>query len=118
MKKSKPNIILIVIDALRARNLGCYGMSGNPSPNIDQVARNSILFDGVYSCWNTTDQSLTSILSGKYPRSHGIMNHGDKVKPAEIDTLHKTNTKLLAQILKQASYNTMAVDWMGRWFKQ
>ena len=118
MKKSKPNIILIVIDALRARNLGCYGMSSNPSPNIDQVARNSILFDGVYSCWNTTDQSLTSILSGKYPRSHGIMNHGDKVKPAEIDTLHKTNTKLLAQILKQASYNTMAVDWMGRWFKQ
>ena len=85
MKKDKPNIILIVIDALRARNLGCYGMAGDPSPNIDQLARDSILFDSVYSCWNTTDQSLTSILSGKYPRSHGIMNHGDKVKPTEID---------------------------------
>jgi len=118
MKDSKPNIILIVIDALRARNLGCYGMDGNPSPNIDRIAKQSVLFENAYACWNTTDQSLTSILSGKYPRSHGIMNHGDKVKLAEIDSLQKTNTKLLAQILRQSGYETMAVDWMGRWFKQ
>ena len=42
---SNPNIILIVIDALRARNLGCYGGEAESSPNIDSIAKKGILFE-------------------------------------------------------------------------
>ncbi len=118
MTLQRPNIILIVIDALRARNLGCYGMPGNPSPTIDSLARDGVLFEDTYSCWNTTDQSLTSILTGKYPRSHGIMNHGDKVTREEREQFARTGTRLLAEILEEHGYTTAAVDWMGRWFKR
>jgi arylsulfatase A-like enzyme len=117
-KRRTPNVILIVIDALRARNLGCYGMQGEPSPYIDKVASEGTLFEKAFSCWNTTDQSLTSILTGKYPRSHGIMNHGDKVTEGERRLFLETGTKLLAQYMKQSGHKTLAVDWMSRWFKQ
>ncbi|MFO7889436.1 MAG: sulfatase [bacterium] len=118
MSVKKINIVLIVIDALRAKNLGCYGMIGNPSPHIDQLAHQSILFENAYAAWNTTDQSLTSILTGKYPRTNGLMNHGDKVTAEVRERFNRTGSKLLAEILKQTGYKTMAVDWMGRWFKR
>lgn len=60
-----PNIVFIVIDALRAGNLGCYGCEAGASPNIDKAAGNGILFEDVFSTWNTPDQSLTSILTGR-----------------------------------------------------
>ncbi len=121
MQKEKahlPNIILIVIDALRAQNLGCYGAEGHPSPNIDQLAGKGVLFENAFCCWNTTDQSLTSILTGQYPRTHGITHHGDKIPPEDLDTFRKLNIPLLSDILRQKGYKTFAVDWMGRWFKR
>lgn len=121
MKKGRyehPNIILIVIDALRARNLGCYSGNVHSSPNIDKIAENSALFENCYACWNTTDQSLTSILSGRYPRTHGIVHHGDRVISEDLKTFDKLNVKLLAEILQKIGYRTLAIDWMGRWFKR
>jgi arylsulfatase len=113
-----PNIILIVIDALRAGNLGCYGGESKASPNIDKLAENGIQFTDCFSSWNTTDQSLTSIFSGRYPRTHGIVHHGDKVTPEDLLAYGKLNTKSLAEVLHQIGYKTFAVDWMGRWFKR
>lgn len=118
-KKGKefPNIILIVIDALRARNLGCYGGDLMASPNIDKLAGEGIRFANCFSCWNTTDQSLTSIFSGRYPRTHGIVHHGDKIKPEDKKAYAELNTTLLAELLRENGFKTYAVDWMGRWFK-
>jgi arylsulfatase len=121
MKKERPkhlNIILIVIDALRARNLGCYGGERHSSPHIDKIARNGIQFENCYSCWNTTDQSLTSIFTGRYPRTHGIVHHGDRITPQDLMNLGKLNTKPLAELLQESGFKTFAVDWMGRWFKR
>jgi len=121
VEKSKhkyPNIILIVIDALRARNLGCYGGDRGSSPNIDKIADKGVLFEDVYCSWNTTDQSLTAILSGRYPRTHGIVHHGDKIKPEDLNAFETLNVRLLSQILQENGYETLAVDWMARWFKR
>ena len=51
MKKmaSKPNIILIVSDALRAKNLSCYGYNRETSPVIDKLAKNGVLFENAFS---------------------------------------------------------------------
>ena len=113
-----PNIILIVIDALRARNLGCYGGETKSSPNIDALAGHGVLFKNCYSCWNTTDQSLTSIFTGRYPRTHGIIHHGDRITPEDLITFGKLQSKLMAETLKAEGFKTFAVDWMGRWFRR
>lgn len=116
-KNHYPNIILIVIDALRARNLGCYGGGSGASPNIDKLADGGIVFEKAYSSWNTTDQSLTTILTGRYPRTHGIIHHFNKITPEDLNNFKRLEIKLLAQILCQYGYKALAVDWMSRWFK-
>jgi arylsulfatase len=117
-KHKYPNIILIVIDALRARNLGCYRKDRASSPNIDKIADKGVLFENVYCSWNTTDQSLTAILTGRYPRTHGIVHHGDKIKREDLNAFETLNVKLLSQVLQDNGYETLAVDWMARWFKR
>ena len=111
--KNKPNVCIIIIDALRAKNLGCYGYDKNTSPNIDKLSKKGVMFNNCFSCINTTDPSITTILSGKYPHSHGLINHGENVKKSDIGRL--ANTTSLQKILKKNGYTTLAVDWLGRW---
>jgi len=109
------NVVIIVVDALRARNLGCYGYSKNTSPNIDSLAREGVLFEQAYCCSNCTDPSLTAMLSGKYPISSGIVNHGARVTEEEIQEFHGKRIALLSEMLQSRGFSTLAVDWLGRW---
>ncbi len=60
-------IILIIIGTLRADHLGCYGYKRNTSPNIDNLAKESILFKHAFSPSAHTLPSLSSIFTSKYP---------------------------------------------------
>lgn len=114
----KQNIVLIIIDALRADNIGCYGYTRKTSPNIDKLAREGILFENAFSCTNTTDPSITTILSGKYPISHGIRNHGPKVTNSMVQEFYKRKIRLLSEILRSSGYLTFGIDWIGKWHKK
>jgi arylsulfatase A-like enzyme len=63
------NVVLIVIDSLRADHLGCYGARGMRTPNIDALARDSMRFTRVYPEAMPTMPARRSILSGRraYP---------------------------------------------------
>jgi arylsulfatase len=117
MKKNKPNIIFIVVDAFRPSNLGCYGYERGTSPHIDKIAKDGVLFENCYACSTSTDPSFTSMFSGKYPTSHGIIHHGPKVTKVEEDRFYKSNIKMLAEVLKANGYTTIGMDWLGRWHK-
>jgi len=110
----KPNIIFVVVDALRPKNLGCYGYGKNISPNIDGISKQGLLFWDAYSTTNTTDPSLTTIFSGRFGRSHGIMEHGALLQSEEVMNYLKT-VRTLPEILKGNGYKTFALDWLGRW---
>lgn len=112
-----PNIILILIDALRPINLGCYGYNKNISPNIDKLAKDSIIFKNAFTTINTTDPSLTSIFTGNFPSSHGITSHGVKVKKIQVEKFFKLKEKYLQEILKDYNYKTLAFDFLDRWHK-
>lgn len=74
-----PNYVIIIsVDALRARNLGCYGYEHDVSPRIDELADESTLFRQSYSCINNTDPSITSIHSGIHPTA-SVMHQGGRV---------------------------------------
>jgi arylsulfatase A-like enzyme len=118
--REQPNILLIVIDALRARNLGCYGYSKPTSPNIDALAKEGVLFEKAYSCATTTYPSLTTIFSGKQPLSHGIMRMEVKSQllHRNLQRIDERGTVFLPEILKSQGYTTLAVDWLGMWLKR
>ncbi|MCB9904171.1 MAG: sulfatase [Planctomycetes bacterium] len=68
-----PNVLLIVVDALRADMLGCYGNTQVKTPNIDELAARGVRFDSCYAQAPYTWTSFGSILTGKYPRRHGLV---------------------------------------------
>ncbi|UCB61217.1 MAG: sulfatase [Candidatus Bathyarchaeota archaeon] len=114
--QSKSNVVFVIIDALRARNLSCYGYSKPTTPNIDLLARQGMLFEKAFSCTNVTDSSLTSIFSGKYPINHGIISHGIPLSDKKLKKI--SEIQFLHEILKSQGYLTLAVDWLKRWHKR
>ena len=68
-----PNIVLIVIDTLRARNLSCYGYSKKTSPFIDSLSEKSLVFDNHYAACSWTSPSCASIYTSFYPFQHGVV---------------------------------------------
>ena len=95
-----PNVLLIVIDTLRADHLGCYGYERDTSPNIDRFSKTGVLFQNTYCQIPTTAPSFVSIITAKYPRSHGVLKNG-----WVLSNTHLT----LAEILKRNGYTTSAV---------
>lgn len=65
------NVILIVLDALRADALGCYGYSRPTSPHIDAIAENGVVYRRAYASAPYTYSSTWSLLTSLHPFQHG-----------------------------------------------
>ena len=61
------NFLIVSFDALRADALGSYGYHRDTSPNLDQFAQDSLLFDNAYVASPTTPTSFASAFTGQYP---------------------------------------------------
>ena len=92
-----PNVILFMVDTLRADHLSCYGYTGNRTPNIDGLAADGIRFAHTFSQASWTRPSVATILTGLYPSSHGAVHKAD-ILPDRVDTL--------AEVLSAAGYYT------------
>ncbi|HEV2379800.1 MAG TPA: sulfatase-like hydrolase/transferase [Terriglobia bacterium] len=100
MSKTPPNFVLITIDTLRADHVGCYGDHEARTPNLDALARGSVLFRTVVASVPLTLPSHCSILTGTYPTRHGVRdNLGYRLGNA---------TPTLASVLKEHGYSTAA----------
>jgi hypothetical protein len=98
---SKPNIILITFDALSARHTTLHGYSRNTTPNLQALARDSYVFEHAYASCNFTGPTLASLLTGKYPSNHRILNHYSFF-------LGRSTGENLAVILRRHGYQTLA----------
>lgn len=64
---SKTNVILILIDDLGWKDIGCYGSEYYKTPNIDRLAAEGMRFTDGYAACNVCSPTRAAILSGKYP---------------------------------------------------
>ena len=77
MKQDKPNILLIMSDQHRADYLSCLGSSPVPTPNIDRIARNGVVFRNAYCPYPTCVASRMSFLTGQYAHTTGAITNED-----------------------------------------
>ncbi|MBL8862410.1 MAG: sulfatase [Planctomycetes bacterium] len=82
-----PNVVLVVVDALRQDTLGCYGDERVRSPHIDRLAREGVLFENAFVQAPFTWTSFGSLLTGKYPRRHGLVKMAPGTRMVENVTL-------------------------------
>ncbi|MFO8055689.1 MAG: sulfatase [bacterium] len=66
-------VAFIIIDALRADDLGVYGRKPSPSPELDKLARRGTVFQRAYTASPFTLTSVASIFTGLFPWQHNVM---------------------------------------------
>ncbi len=94
--RDRPNLVLVIVDTLRADHLGVYGDGRGLSPHLDAVAKQGTAFRGAgQSSW--TKPSIATILTSLYASSHMAMSKA-AVLPDSVTTV--------AEALRDAGYTT------------
>jgi arylsulfatase A-like enzyme len=81
-----PNVILVMVDTLRADRLGIYGRADAKTPHIDALARDGVRGAATFSQASWTRPSVATILTGLYPSSHGAVHKAD-ILPDRVETV-------------------------------
>ena len=97
LNRDMPNVLLFVVDALRQDVLGCYGNERIKTPVIDGLASRGVVFENAFVQAPYTWTSFGSILTGKYPRRHGLLKMAPGVRMPE-------NITLASHLKEQAGY--------------
>ena len=112
--ETRPNIILMVVDTLRADYLGSYGFQGPISPNLDRLASESVVFERCFSQSPWTKPSIASLFTSLYPQVHGVVDF-DSNYPDRPGEALRTRTGVLpdravtlAEALRDGGYRTAA----------
>lgn len=83
----RPNVLLILIDTLRADGLHAYGNPREVSPHLDALAARGTLFERSYSPASWTWPSTASLMTGLPPPAHGIENEAGAFLSNELTSL-------------------------------
>lgn len=67
-----PNVILLILDTVRATNLSAYGYSRPTTPVLERLAGEGTLFESAISPAPWTGPSHAAMLTGRYPHFSGI----------------------------------------------
>ena len=99
--RDRPDLVLIVIDTLRADHLGSEGYGRPTSPNIDRLAAQGTRFANAFAPSSWTRPSIASLFTSRAPSEHGAVTV-DRPLPAALPTL--------AESLRDAGYQTLGVS--------
>ncbi len=113
----KPNIIILISDALRPRDLSLYGYNKETDNNIKKIASESFVFCKNFAASNASDPSVNSIFTGKYPTNNGIVHQHPNMKDEEVEKLKK-NKFWLPLYLQRKGYFTISATPLYMWFKK
>lgn len=94
------NVLIISLDTTRADHLGCYGNTSIKTPNLDDLARNGVLFAQAIAASSSTLPSHSSLMTGLYPYRHGARANGTFRLGDDVTTL--------AERLRAVGYRTAA----------
>ncbi len=102
----RPNIVFLLADDQCTYSMGCYGTPGVQTPNMDQLARDGIVFDNHYDTTAICMASRASVMTGMYEYKTGCnFEHGALLR----DHWNKSYPVLL----KKAGYTTAFAGKFG-----
>lgn len=93
-------VVLVVFDALNSEHLGHLGYDRDTSPNLDAFAAEAVSFRHGFSPAPYTLAGIASLLTGKLPDRHGLVDKALRLRDDE---------RTLAEILRDAGYPSKAV---------
>ncbi len=111
----RPDIVVIVIDALRRDHLPSYGYPKNTAPFLTELSARGAVFERAYSTASSTPPAIASLLTSLFPPEHGVV-HGFSPslrersgRPRAHVTPLADEAETLAEALAAGGYATYAV---------
>jgi arylsulfatase A-like enzyme len=107
----KPNVLILAADSVRPDHMSGFGYDRPTTPHLDQLMKDGASFDHALAALAMTTPSWTSILTGRYPHSHGVrhMFPDRRSRPMSLDALPK--------IARENGYRTAVIsDYAGDFF--
>jgi arylsulfatase A-like enzyme len=95
-----PNVLFITVDTLRADRCSSYGHTRPTTPALERLAREGAQFDTVYAPVPQTSPSHSTMFTGLYPITHGVVKNG-----IPLADKHRT----LAEVMRERGYQTHAI---------
>lgn len=95
----KPDVIVYLIDTLRADHLGTYGYERDTSPALDRFAEEAVVFENAYAQSSWTKASVGALFTGLLPSRHGAVRRDQRLRD---------DATTLAEHLSAAGYRTVA----------
>ncbi len=99
----QPNILILVMDATRAKHLSCYGYERQTTPNIDKIAAKGVVYEQCITAGTWTLASMASMFTGLHVSQHGTTFQHQYLEP-EFNTL--------TQVLSSQGYQTALFSGM------
>ena len=96
----RPNIVLYVVDTVRADRLGLYGYDKPTSPRLDAFAADALVFENAYAQSSWTRPAVASLFTGLLPPAH---------RAAGRRSVLAEDAVTLAEILSAAGYEAMGL---------
>jgi len=110
-----PNVLMVVIDTLRADHVGAYGYGYPTTPNMDFLADRAVVFETVVSQAPWTAPAMASLFTGLYPSVHGLdggIAWGEGAVPSAgglpfaVQKALPPGHQTLAEVFRHAGYTT------------
>jgi len=112
----RPNIVLILLDTVRADHLSCYGYPQKTTPVLDAFAAHAVRYSRAYSTASYTLPSIATIVTGLYPCGHNANRLKESDNRGDASLLHwvyeqdlNDNQTTLAEFLKKTGYATAGI---------
>jgi len=96
------NVIIVLVDTLRADHIGTYGYERQTSPYLDEFAAGAVVFEHARSQSSCTFPSVNSLMTSRYPDVFARQGPGQFGIPDKYPAI--------AEILNNNGYHTVAVS--------
>ena len=110
-KNDRPNVIIILTDDQGYGDVGFNGCKDIPTPNIDRIAKNGVVFSNGYVSYAVCAPSRAGLITGRYQDRFGY-SRNPLYRPFDENIGLPLSEQTLPEYLKQSGYNTMAI---GKW---
>ena len=109
--EERPNIIIILTDDQGYGDVGFNGCTDIPTPNIDRIAKNGVVFRNAYVSYSVCAPSRAGLITGRYQDRFGY-SRNPLYKPFDSTIGLSVNEQTLPEFLQQSGYHTMGI---GKW---
>lgn len=107
----QPNVVLILADDLGYGDLSFFGQEQYETPQLDELARNSVVCTDFYVPTPYCAPSRATLLTGRFPLRHGLIKN--PTPDAGIDDIGIAAEEMtLGEVFQQEGYETMCI---GKW---